>query len=97
MQQAAPGIDPDSRVLILLGDAPLVKRATLDELTSVDADLTVLTVDMVEPYNYGRILRQDERVMEIIEEKDANKQQRSITEINSGVMVADGRKLVSLA
>ena len=95
MQQAAPGIDPDSRVLILLGDAPLVKRATLDELTSVDADLTVLTVDMVEPYNYGRILRQDERVMEIIEEKDANKQQRSITEINSGVMVADGRKLVS--
>jgi bifunctional UDP-N-acetylglucosamine pyrophosphorylase/glucosamine-1-phosphate N-acetyltransferase len=81
--------------LILLGDAPLVKRATLDELTSVDADLTVLTVDMVEPYNYGRILRQDERVMEIIEEKDANKQQRSITEINSGVMVADGKKLVS--
>jgi bifunctional UDP-N-acetylglucosamine pyrophosphorylase / glucosamine-1-phosphate N-acetyltransferase len=82
MQQAAPDIDPESRVLILLGDAPLVKRTTLDELTSVDADLTVLTVDMEEPYNYGRILREDER-------------QRSIREINSGVMVADGRKLVS--
>jgi len=95
MQQAAPGIDPDSRVLILLGDAPLVKKTTLDELTSLDADLTVLTVDMDEPYNYGRILRQDDRVLEIIEERDANSQQRSIKEINSGVMVADGRKLVS--
>ena len=95
MQQAAPGVDPKSRVLIHLGDAPLVKKTTLDELTSVDADLTVLTVDMIEPYNYGRILRQGERVLEIIEEKDANEQQRSIKEINSGVMVADARKLVS--
>ena len=68
---------------------------TLDELTSVDADLTVLTVDMPEPYNYGRILRQDSRVLEIIEEKDADDQQRSIKEINSGVMVADAAKLVS--
>ncbi len=95
MQQAATGIDPDSLVLILLGDAPLVKRETLDELTSVDADLTVLTVDRAEPYNYGRIVRQDDRVIAIIEEKDANEQQRLIKEINSGVMVADGRKLVS--
>ena len=95
MQQAAKGLDLDSRVIILLGDAPLVKKLTLDELTSVDADLTVLTVDMPDPYNYGRILRQDSRVLEIIEEKDANDQQRSIKEINSGVMVADAAKLVS--
>ena len=95
MQQAATGIDPDALVLILLGDAPLVKRETLDELTSVDADLTVLTVDRAEPYNYGRIIRQDDQVIEIIEEQDANEQQRLIKEINSGVMVADGRKLVS--
>ena len=95
MQQATTAVDQDSRVLILLGDAPLVKKATLVELTSVDADLTVLTVDMPDPYNYGRILRQDSRVLEIVEEKDASDQQRSIREINSGVMVADAEKLVS--
>jgi bifunctional UDP-N-acetylglucosamine pyrophosphorylase/glucosamine-1-phosphate N-acetyltransferase len=95
MQQAATGLDLESRVIILLGDAPLVKKVTLDELTSVDADLAVLTVDMPDPHNYGRILRQDSRVLEIIEEKDANDQQRSIKEINSGVMVADAAKLVS--
>ena len=95
MQQATTAVDQDSRVLILLGDAPLVKKATLVELTSVDADLTVLTVDMPDPYNYGRILRQDSRVLEIVEEKDASDQQRSIKEINSGVMVADAAKLVS--
>ena len=95
MQQATRVVDKDSRVLILLGDAPLVKKATLVDLTSVDADLTVLTVDMPDPYNYGRILRQDSRVLEIVEEKDASDQQRSIKEINSGVMVADAAKLVS--
>ena len=95
MQHAATGLDLDSRVIILLGDAPLVKKVTLDELTFVDADLAVLTVNMPDPYNYGRILRQDSRLLEIIEEKDANDQQRSIKEINSGVMVADAAKLVS--
>ena len=95
MQQAVPGIDPDSRVLILLGDAPLVKKSTLEALLLVDADLTVLSVDMDAPFNYGRILREHERVTDIIEERDATPLQRSIKEINSGVMVADASKLLS--
>ena len=95
MQQAVPGIDPGSRVLILLGDAPLVKKSTLEALLLVDADLTVLSVDMDEPFNYGRILREHERVTDIIEERDATPLQRSIKEINSGVMVADASKLLS--
>lgn len=95
MQQAVPGIDPSSRVLILLGDAPLVKKTTLEALLSVDADLTVLSVDMDEPFNYGRILREHERVLGIIEERDATQVQRSINEINSGVMVAKAGKLLS--
>ncbi len=93
MQQVGPHLNAGSKVLILLGDAPLLKIETLRQLADHAADLTILSVDMADPFNYGRIVRNGEQVLQIVEEKDASDEQRSIKEINSGVMACDAGAL----
>ena len=95
MQLASLGVDPDSRVLILLGDAPLVQRDTLNSLISTESDLALLTVDTPDPFNYGRIVRQADQIKEIVEELDASEEQKAIKEVNTGVMVCDSKRLMS--
>lgn len=92
VQQVVPHLG-NGRVLILLGDAPLVSRASLESLLSADCDLGVLTVDHPEPFNYGRIVRSGDQIEAIVEERDTSDQQKKIKEINTGVMVADANQL----
>ena len=94
MQQVASHLQDDSRVLMLLGDCPLIHPSTLRELCETPADLAILTVGMADSFGYGRILRTDNgQVQAIVEEKDANDAERGIKEINTGVMVADAGAL----
>ncbi len=94
VMQAADGFSPDSKVLILLGDAPLVSVDTLRSMLALECDLGVLTVDQEDPFNYGRIIRDsDGKVLAIVEERDATDEQRQIREINTGGMVVDAVQL----
>ena len=93
MQQAILGCADDARVLMLAGDVPLLKLATLRRLLTAPCDLGVLTTQQPNPFNYGRIIRAGDRLIKIVEEKDAKGSQKAITEINSGIMVADGKQL----
>ena len=93
MMQAIDQIGSTSKVMILLGDAPLLRFETMLELLATECDLAVLTVDQQNPHNYGRIIRDGERLVQIVEECDANEQQQKICEINTGVMVADASSL----
>ena len=95
MQQVVPHLGDSGRALILLGDAPLIREQTLRQLVASPGELSVLTVDMADPFNYGRIVRQGDAVMQIVEEKDATDEQRQIHEINTGVMAADVLSLKS--
>jgi bifunctional UDP-N-acetylglucosamine pyrophosphorylase/glucosamine-1-phosphate N-acetyltransferase len=90
--QAKDNIAEDDTVLILYGDVPLTKRSTLDALLSVTPKkgMAILTVDLDDPTGYGRIERQEGKIIGIVEEKDANDNQRNITEINSGIMAVNG-------
>jgi bifunctional UDP-N-acetylglucosamine pyrophosphorylase / glucosamine-1-phosphate N-acetyltransferase len=81
-------------VLILNGDAPLLRAATLAELVQAHRDagdvLTVLTAEVDDPTGLGRIVRDDAgAVRAIVEEKDADPAQRAITEVNAGVYIGD--------
>ena len=87
VMQALPDFNPSSRVLILLGDAPLLKLQTMKTMLAATCDLGVLTVDRSDPFNYGRIIRDGEQLVSIIEERDADEAQKKIREINTGVMV----------
>ena len=93
VMQALPHFDESKRVLILLGDAPLLKAETIEQMLKCECDLGVLTVIQANPFNYGRIIRQHDRIIEIVEEKDADDEQRQISEVNTGVMIADVKKL----
>jgi bifunctional UDP-N-acetylglucosamine pyrophosphorylase/glucosamine-1-phosphate N-acetyltransferase len=85
-------------VLVTYGDVPLLSGDTLAGLLETHEShgfaATVLTADIPDPAGYGRIVRgADGEVAAIVEQKDADEAQRSITEINSGVYVFDGKLL----
>ena len=52
--------------------------------------IALLTVKLDNPTGYGRIIRENGRVIAIVEQKDANAEQLNIQEVNTGVMVSDG-------
>jgi bifunctional UDP-N-acetylglucosamine pyrophosphorylase / glucosamine-1-phosphate N-acetyltransferase len=87
---AEPVLQNSTGTLILLsGDVPLLTAGTLERLIarhdSMAAAATVVTAIVDEPYGYGRIVRLDERVERIVEERDATPDERLIREINSGI------------
>jgi len=89
--QAMPKVADDSIVLVLYGDVPLVKAATLQKLlTAVDANnMALLTVELNDPTGYGRILRDAKgSVTAIVEQKDATPEQLKIREGNTGILAA---------
>lgn len=95
---AIPGddLDDDSSVIILNGDAPLLRAETIDELVSHHLAngyaATMLTTVVDDPTGYGRIIRASSkagagRIVGIIEERDADLEQRAIREINPGMYI----------
>ncbi len=91
VQQGLPGLDARHLALILCGDTPLLRASTLTGLLDAGGPdrLALLTADMDDPTGYGRIVR-DARghVAEIVEESDADADQRNVREVNTGVMAA---------
>jgi bifunctional UDP-N-acetylglucosamine pyrophosphorylase/glucosamine-1-phosphate N-acetyltransferase len=95
VQQAMPGTPDGNQVLILFGDVPLLTGATLQRLlqeTGPD-ELAVLSVDLDDPTGYGRILREGDGVVGIVEQKDADETQQAVREINTGVMACPAARL----
>ena len=95
VQQAVPHIKDDEDVLVLVGDAPLIQKATLERLAAVKAecDLALLTVQLDDPTGMGRIVRENNNITAIVEHKDATDLQREIKEINTGMMMMAGADL----
>ena len=88
VQQASTHIDNDHIVLILYGDVPLIKSATLRTLIGnvTAGTISLLTVDLQDPAGYGRIVREDTEVIAIVEHKEATDEQKQITEVNTGIL-----------
>ena len=93
--QALPKLDALEPTLVLYGDVPLTSKKTLSKLAKLadgvrgqDSALALLTQNLNNPKGYGRIVRDvDGSVKEIVEEKDASAAQKTIQEINTGIMV----------
>ncbi|RUO80967.1 bifunctional N-acetylglucosamine-1-phosphate uridyltransferase/glucosamine-1-phosphate acetyltransferase [Idiomarina tyrosinivorans] len=92
VQQVQAQLKDDEQVLVLYGDVPLIQPQTLEALLkdSVDTELGLLTMHLQDPTGYGRIVRDNDRVVEIVEQKDASLTQLTIDEVNTGIMVARG-------
>jgi bifunctional UDP-N-acetylglucosamine pyrophosphorylase/glucosamine-1-phosphate N-acetyltransferase len=94
--QAMPAIPDDADVLILYGDTPLIRTETLQTLLAAKPaqGVGLLTVTLANPAGYGRIVRdRQDRVIGIVEQKDASAEQLAIQEVNTGVIVAGARQL----
>jgi bifunctional UDP-N-acetylglucosamine pyrophosphorylase/glucosamine-1-phosphate N-acetyltransferase len=93
--------DRDSTLLVLSGDVPMIRPETLAGLVQhhhghrgKGAACTILTVKLKDPTGYGRIIRDGEGLFEkIVEQKDADENERQINEINAGIYAFDTRKL----
>ena len=87
----------NGNVLVLVGDAPLVRKETLEELVKAHEDggfsATVLTAVFDDPTGYGRIVKNGDELIKIVEHKDATDEERGIKEINSGMYCFDAQAL----
>jgi bifunctional UDP-N-acetylglucosamine pyrophosphorylase/glucosamine-1-phosphate N-acetyltransferase len=93
--QAIPFLNEAVPTLILYGDVPLTRADSLQKLIEVAGNdkLAILTADMDDPTGLGRIIRENGKISRIVEQKDANDNERAVKEINTGIMVAPTKHL----
>ena len=93
--QALPMISGEGQTLVLYGDVPLTKASSLRRLLQAGkGGLSILTVELANPTGYGRIVRDAAgNVQRIVEEKDANPEEKAIREVNTGIMAIPSARL----
>ncbi len=89
----------DGLVMILCGDTPLVRTASLEMMLlqhrNRNSQLTIMTTMLDEPFGYGRIISAENHVQHIVEEKEATVDQKKIQEVNAGIYIANRNLLFS--
>jgi bifunctional UDP-N-acetylglucosamine pyrophosphorylase/glucosamine-1-phosphate N-acetyltransferase len=95
VMQAVSTLNEDQPTLVLYGDVPLTTVATLRTLTERAGNdkLAILTIAMDDPTGYGRIVREQNKIVRIVEQKDATDLERQIQEVNTGILVAPTQRL----
>ena len=95
VQQVIDVVNLDNDVLILYGDVPLTRADSLRRLLEdTQGKIALMTMMLENPSGYGRIIRnQHDKVVGIVEQKDANDEQKAIREVNTGILSANGHTL----
>ena len=93
--QALPQVASDADVLVLYGDVPLVRPATLKRLLEgARGSVGIVVAELADPSGYGRIVRDGaQRVARIVEQKDATASELAIREVNAGFFCLSARRL----
>ena len=96
VKAAQKNIMDDEDVLILYGDVPLISHETLKNALNDNHDAVILTMIPKDTFGYGRVIKNDSGLAtEIIEEKDADAEQKKINEVFTGIMIIKGEMLLS--
>lgn len=94
---ASEFIGDEGDVIILCGDTPLVTGATLKKALDVHRQhcngATVISAVLEDSFGYGRIIKDGDSLIEIVEEKDASKEQKKVKEVNSGMYIFNAKAL----
>lgn len=90
----------NGKVLIANGNIPLITPETIQTVVekSINEEeaATILTGIISDPTGYGRIIRKDNQIVEIIEEKEITELQRNLLEVNSGLYCFEIEKLLGI-
>lgn len=73
------------KTLILNGDMPLITQDSLLALTAGNADINMSVIKLDNPHGYGRVLISNEKVQEIVEQKDCTQEQLKTKTVNAGI------------
>ena len=89
-----PDLKKDDHVLILYADTPLIDYQLLNKFINYlpQSHVKVLTVELKNPFGYGRIIREQaetEKILSIIEESEADAMQKKIKECNTGIVFSN--------
>ena len=96
VQQAIGACHPDSTLLVLFGDVPLVSDTTLRAVVAAAAEggIAMLSAEVEDPSGYGRVVRDDQGdFLAVVEHKDASAAQHQLREINTGVLAGKANRL----
>ena len=95
VQQVLPDVAKDSILCCINGDTPLIQPDSLRRLVAAtDGNaLAVMTVELDDPFGYGRIVRDASgNVIKVVEQRDASAAQCEIREVNAGPMAAPAHR-----
>lgn len=84
---------PESDVLILSGDVPLLRTQTMSNLIKMNEPVKIIVTNLENPTGYGRIIQTDNKFNKIVEQKDCNKMELQVKEINCGIYVVKSEYL----
>ena len=78
----------NNNILILCGDVPFIASQSLNIMIKKlsQSDLCLGTFNQANPKGYGRVIRDGNKVIKIVEEKDASENIKKVTEINTGII-----------
>lgn len=98
VKKASSSLEDKSIALIMNGDTPFVDVETIKQALSHyrknRSSFTIATTKPSSPFGYGRILRDnDGQILDIVEEKDCNQEQRLIKEVNAGLYLIASEQL----
>ena len=101
VKTALPNLKSEENVLILYADTPLIDYKLLEKFIEYmpKSHAKVLTVELDNPFGYGRIVRaqaEKEIISKIIEETEADDIQKNITECNTGIIFSSVGVLADL-
>ncbi|MBT5134077.1 MAG: bifunctional UDP-N-acetylglucosamine diphosphorylase/glucosamine-1-phosphate N-acetyltransferase GlmU [Halieaceae bacterium] len=94
---AAPFCSPESTVLVLFGDVPLLSSDVLVDVvhSASSGNPVLLAATLDDPTGYGRVVRNAAGdFAKVVEHKDSTATEREIVEINTGVLAAKGADLL---
>ena len=95
IQCAVPFLSKNSKVLILSGDNPLIHYFTLEKLISYKNKCVLMTTVINNPTGCGRIIKNNNKFVKIVEDKDCSKEEKLIKMVNCGIYMFNSNHLLN--
>ena len=73
------------KVLVLNGDMPLITADALSGFLDNNDEIIMSIFNLENPNGYGRVIIEDDKVIRIVEQKDANDEELLVSSVNAGI------------